>query len=98
MTLCPSDDELASLLDDALSTPEQDALAKHVEQCDSCRQKLARMTEISDTGTWQRVTHLPPCSEAEEEIVQRLKLARQSLASFAVDPAVTPTIESIHGR
>src|SRR6185436_13792134 len=98
MTLCPSDEQLAGLLDDALSTPEKDALAEHVEQCDSCRQKLARMTEISETGTWQRVTHQPPCSEAEGDVVQRLKLARRSLASFPVDPAVTPTIASVHGR
>lgn len=98
MTLCPSNEQLAGLLEDALSTPEEGALAEHVEQCELCRQKLARMTEISDTGTWQRVTHLSACSEAEGEIVQRLKLARRSLASFPADPAVTPTIGSIHGK
>lgn len=98
MILCPSDEQLAGLLQGALSTPEQDALAEHVEQCEPCRQKLARMTEISDTGTWQRVTHLSACSEAEREIVERLKLARRSLASLPLDPAVTPTIASAHGR
>src|SRR5678815_423210 len=98
MTPCPPDEQLAGLLDDALSTPEQGSLAEHVERCDSCRQKLARMTDIADTGAWQRATHLPPCSEAEKEIVERLKLARRSLASFTVDPAVTPTIASIHGK
>ena len=98
MTLCPSDEMLARLLDDALSEPERDALAEHVEQCASCRQKLARLTDVPDTEAWQRVTHLPPNSEAEEEIVRRLKLAPRSLTSTPFDPSVTPTIDSAQGK
>jgi serine/threonine protein kinase len=98
MTLCPSDEMLAHLLDDALSTPERDAVAEHVEQCASCLQKLARMTDVPDTETWQRVTHLPPSSEAEVEIVRRLKLAPRSLTSMPFDPSVTPTIDSAQGK
>ena len=60
MTLCPSDEKLAGLLADALSTAERDALAQHVEGCASCQEKLARLTETSDAETWQRAEHLPP--------------------------------------
>jgi anti-sigma factor RsiW len=98
MTLCPSEEQLSGMLDDALGTPEREALAEHVEQCNTCLQKLARMTEISESGTWQRVTHLRPCSDAEEAIVKRLKLARRSMASFPLDPAATPTMTSAHGK
>jgi serine/threonine protein kinase len=98
MTPCPTEEQLSGLLDDVFSTPEREALAEHVERCPLCLEKLARMTEISETGTWQRVTHQAPCSEAEGEILQRLKMARRLLASFPVDPAATPTIASAHGK
>ena len=54
MTPCPSDEQFANLLADALSTTEQDAIAQHVEKCTSCQEKLARLTEISETQIWQR--------------------------------------------
>ena len=57
MTPCPSDEKLAHLLADALSTTERDALAQHVEACASCQGKLARLTEISDAEMWQRAEH-----------------------------------------
>jgi serine/threonine protein kinase len=89
MTLCPSDEKLARLLADALSTTERDALAQHVELCALCQGKLAQLTEISDAETWQRAERLPPRSEAEEEIVRRLQLVRRSSASFSPDLADT---------
>jgi eukaryotic-like serine/threonine-protein kinase len=92
MTLCPSDEKLADLLADALSTTEQDALAQHVESCAACQAKLARLTEIADTETWQRAEHLTPLSEAEDEIVQQLKLLRRSSARFPPDPSDTPIL------
>ena len=78
MTLCPSDEELARLLADALSTAERDALARHIEACVSCQGKLAHLTEISDAKMWQHVEHLAPGNEVEEEIVRRLKRASSS--------------------
>lgn len=90
MTLCPSDEKLARLLADVLSTTERDALAQHVEACASCQGKLAHLTKISDAELWQRAELLPPRSEAEEEIVRRLKRARRSSAPFPPDPASTP--------
>ncbi len=98
MTLCPSDEKLAGLLADALSTTERDALAQHVEACASCQEKLAHLTEISDAEMWQRAEHLPPRSEAEEEIVRRLKLARRSSAPFPPDPADTTILRSANAR
>lgn len=91
MTHCPSENTFACLLTDALSTAERDAVAQHVEECALCQQKLARLTEISDTATWQCAMHLPPCSEVEEDVVRRLKLVRRSPAPFPPDPAETPT-------
>ncbi len=90
MTPCPSDEKLADLLADALSTTEQDVVARHVESCVACQAALARLTEIAGTETWRRAEHLSPLSEAEEEIVQQLKLLRRSSSPFGPDPADTP--------
>ena len=46
----------------------------------------------------QRAVHLPPRSEAEEEIVRRLKLARSSSAPFPPDPERTPRWSSTQGE
>src|SRR4029077_10961766 len=80
MTLCPSDEKLASLLADALVTAERDALSEHIERCESCQQKLAHLSEDSNAVTWQPAAHPDPHGEAEEEMVERLKLARSLLA------------------
>ncbi len=87
MTLCPSDETLAGLLADALSTTERDALVPHVEACVRCQEKLAHLTEISDAKTWQRAEHRAPRTEAEDEIMRRLKRARRSSPPFRPDPA-----------
>lgn len=88
MTLCPSDEKLAGLLADSLSTTERDALALHVEACALCQQKLAHLTEISDAEMWQRAEHFPPRAAAEDEevLVRRLKQARPSSAPFPPNP------------
>jgi eukaryotic-like serine/threonine-protein kinase len=91
MILCPSDEKLTHLLADTLSPTERDALAQHVEACVSCQGKLARLTAISTAEIRQCAEHFAPRSEAEEEIVRRLKLARRSLALFPTDPADTTT-------
>ncbi|MCI0351683.1 MAG: protein kinase [Acidobacteriales bacterium] len=98
MTNCPSEDMLADLLADALSTAEQDAVIQHVEECALCRQELARLTEISDAATWQRDVHLPPSSKAEEDIVRRLKLVRRSPAPNPHDPAETQAENFADGK
>ena len=48
MTSCPSDEQLTDLLADTLSTAEQDTLARHVEGCASCQEKLARWSTTLD--------------------------------------------------
>ncbi len=68
MMSCPADETLASLLADALSTAEQDALAQHVEACVACQERLSRLSETSDVDTWQHAERLAPSNEAEEEI------------------------------
>src|SRR6185312_4130739 len=84
MTLCPSDKSLALLLDDALGSFERDALVEHVEQCTACQEKLAHLSEAADTELRKSAKQVPPSSEAEEEIVRRLKtLPRSSMPSLS---------------
>lgn len=84
MTLCPSDKSLAFLLDDALGSFERDALVEHVEQCAKCQDRLARLSEIADAEPGKSAAEIPKSSEAEEEIVRRLKiLPRSSMPSIS---------------
>src|SRR5438128_1654954 len=73
MTVCPSDEKLTGLLADALSAAEGDGLARHVEGCASCQEKLARLTGIPDTEMWRRAEHPSRGSDSEEEMMRRLK-------------------------
>jgi serine/threonine protein kinase len=73
MNLCPSDQKITGLLVDALSPAERDALARHLEGCASCQQKLARLTATAVPETWRRAVQPPRGSSAEEGIMQRLK-------------------------
>lgn len=94
MTLCPSDDQFANLLADALSTTEQHAIVQHVEKCASCQEKLAHLTEIADTQIWQRAEPPQQCSEIEEAILRRWKQIRHSPAPNQQDQSVTPSANS----
>jgi eukaryotic-like serine/threonine-protein kinase len=87
--LCPSDEKLAGLLADALSTTELEALAQHVEACVSCQIRLAHLTETSDAEMWRRADDVHARSEAEDEIIRRLKLVGSSSVPFTPDPAGT---------
>ena len=84
MIPCPSEEQLADLLADALSAAERDALALHVEGCASCQERLARMTGNSDTETWRRTEVLFGGSDAEEEMMRRLK---------QMPPRISPPVE-----
>jgi serine/threonine protein kinase len=98
MTPCPSDETLASLLAEALSIAERDAISEHIEKCVACVEKLARLTELSESESWRRSAHPDTPSDTEQSVVSRLKLARHSFAPYLPDPADTPTIDSAHGR
>ena len=63
MTVCPSDEKLADLLADTLSTAQRDTLARHVEGCASCQDKLARLTGTPDTESWRRAEQAAQESE-----------------------------------
>src|SRR5262249_31787070 len=73
MPSCPSDETLTGLLADALTTAERDSLARHVDGCAPCQERLGRCTRTSYTETWRRAGHPPEGSEAEEGVVRRLK-------------------------
>src|SRR5262249_47453200 len=72
---CPSDGTLTGLLADALTTAERDRLARHVEGCAPCQEKLARLTRTPDTEMWRRAEPSPQGTDAEEGLVRRLKQA-----------------------
>jgi serine/threonine protein kinase len=61
------------LLAEALSPAEQDALTRHVEQCASCQEALARLTRTVETETWRRVERQSQGSDAEDDLMRRLK-------------------------
>src|SRR5262245_8874739 len=67
MSVCPAEERLAGLLADALSAAERDDLARHVEGCASCQERLARLTP--DTEVWRRAEQPPGGSSAEEGVL-----------------------------
>jgi serine/threonine protein kinase len=73
MTFCPPEEKLAGLLADALSPEERDALARHIEECASCQEQLARLTEAPEGRMSRRAEQLPQDPGVEEAVVRRLK-------------------------
>jgi serine/threonine protein kinase len=73
MSACQSDEKLASLLAEALSTAERDTLSHHVEGCATCQEQLARLAETIDSEPWPRAGPPVEASPAEEETMRRLK-------------------------
>ena len=96
MRSCPSDEILTGLLTDALTTAERDSLARHLEGCASCQDKLARLTAPPDAEMWWHSGHPPQGSEAEEEVVRRLKRAPPSSAAHRLEQADRPACDSPH--
>jgi serine/threonine protein kinase len=93
MPSCPSDATITGLLADALTTAERDRLARHVEGCAPCQEKLARLTETPDTERWRRAEHPPRGPEAEEGVVRRLKRVPPSAAAHPPEQADRPTAD-----
>src|SRR5262249_55432861 len=87
---CPSDETLAGLLADALTAAERDSLARHLDGCAPCQEKLARLTRTPDTKMWRRAGHPPQGPEAEEGVVRRLKRAPPSWAASRLGQADRP--------
>jgi serine/threonine protein kinase len=91
MAVCPSDEQFANLLADALTTAEREALARHVEACASCQDKLGRLAGTPDTETWRRAEQCTQGSDAEERIVSRLKRMRPPSENGGPAPAAGTT-------
>src|ERR1051326_8511194 len=53
MTEHPTDTALRALLEQQLTASEEARLAAHLENCPSCQERLHRLTEDSQLGTWQ---------------------------------------------
>ena len=94
MPSCPSDETLTGLLADTLTTAERDSLARHVEGCVPCQEKLARLTGTPDTETWRRAGHPPQGSEAEGGMVRRLKQVPPSTTAYRPGRADRPAGDS----
>jgi WD40 repeat protein len=100
MLLCPPDEKLTALLADALSTAERDALARHVEECAACQDRLVGLTGTPDAAARGRAGHAPPGSEAEEKMLGRLKRMPSWLAPTVHTPGARragrlPTLGSL---
>lgn len=89
MTPCPSHETLARLLTDALSNTEQDAVVRHVEACASCQGTLARLSDKGEPENLRCAGEIAAHSDAEDEAVRRLKLARRLSTSSPLDLADT---------
>src|SRR3954452_15785702 len=96
MPSCPSDERLTGLLADALTPAERDSLARHVEGCAPCQEKLARLTGTPDTEMWRCARHPPQGSEAEEGVVRRLKRVPPSSAAPRPGQTDRPAGDSPH--
>lgn len=88
MTSCPSDEQVAGLLADTLSSAEGKALAEHMEDCASCRGKLALLTGAIDSVTSKGAEPPPPDPDAEEEMMRRLNRKPPWLASASMEPRI----------
>ena len=65
MPSCPCDQTLTRLLAGALSKAERDALARHVEGCAACQDRLARLTGTPDTKMRRSNGHPPQGCELQ---------------------------------
>jgi serine/threonine protein kinase len=93
MTVCPSDEQLSSLLADSLGPAERGPVARHVDECASCQSKLAGWTGTPDPERWRRARPPAPTSEAEEARVRRLKRMppHRQPAPGATGPTLDPS-------
>jgi serine/threonine protein kinase len=73
MSVCPPEEIRTNLLADALSPAERDAVARHVEGCAACQERLAQLTGTPDIKRWRHVQHPPPACRDEERMMRRLK-------------------------
>jgi eukaryotic-like serine/threonine-protein kinase len=94
MFLCPTDERLTGLLEDALSRREGDALARHVERCNSCQARLRRLTETPDLEAWRRAEQPARGSRTEERLMRRLKRSRLWLPADDQSTAAMPPSHS----
>src|SRR5262245_66358782 len=94
MASCPSDEQFSDLLADILSAAELDTLARHVEACAACQEKLARLAGTPDAESWRRAEQPAQGSEAEEGVVRRLKQVPPSPASPGLEQADRPVGDS----
>jgi serine/threonine protein kinase len=94
MTFCPSDEQYSDLLADALTVADRDILARHVEGCASCHDKLAHLARTPNAESWRRAAQPAPDCEAEEAVVRRLKQVLPSLAATRLEQAVGPAGDS----
>src|SRR5262245_45273913 len=84
MSSCFSNETFNNLLAGALGAARMNAIAEHVEACNACQKRLARLTGIDGRDVWRHAFHPTGRSTAEEEIMQRLKKMPPSSMSTVV--------------
>jgi serine/threonine protein kinase len=91
MASCPSDEALNAMLAGAASATDQGALARHVERCNGCQERLARVTRVADTAAWSHAAPLPSVSGAEAALLRRLKSRPPASTSTVSFPPAIPS-------
>jgi serine/threonine protein kinase len=88
MAFCPPDEQLTNLLADTLSPAERDELARHVEECVSCQDRLAHLTASPDTGAWRRAEQRSAACQPDEGLLH----FKRTISRLATDACEWPTV------
>jgi serine/threonine protein kinase len=104
MTSCPSDRSLSNLLADTLDPQEQDVLARHVEGCAACQDRLACLAGEQATEVGRLAERRPESSTDEDEVMRRLKqmpsgltLPASTLASPGAGRSLSAPVRKVGG-
>jgi serine/threonine protein kinase len=92
MTSCPTGEQLTGLLTEALGAADRDVVARHVDGCAGCQERLARLT---GTETWRRAAPAPGDS-GEDAMMRRLKQSAASLPLTVLMRGERPAGQSAH--
>src|SRR5262245_837720 len=89
MSSCLSDETFNNMLAGALGAAKLDAIAQHVQECDACQKRLARLPDMADSEMRQRGNRPAGDSKTLEQMMQRLKRMPPSWMPTVVLPAPT---------
>src|SRR5689334_8460562 len=95
MDRCPASEQLRQLLEDHLSEADRDPVARHVDQCGRCQERLEQLTASSSNPTWRVPPSPPPAPLPRPDFLRQLKGA--AAPAEAGRPAVAAAWPTIPG-